>query len=110
MTIWQRSSFTSPGIPKFTFTNSTCKAQLTADFTLTLEISQGQTPPPPQLARPTGLSLTEAGGDITADWNDVGRRHRIRAGMARGRVRRCLADAERIRPAAHLHAVGSDHG
>ena len=46
--------------------------QLTADFTLTLEISQGQTPPPPQLARPTGLSLTEAGGDITANWNDVG--------------------------------------
>ena len=25
----------------------------------------------PQLTRPTGLSLTEAGGDITADWNDV---------------------------------------
>ena len=25
-----------------------------------------------RLARPTGLSLTEASGDITADWNDVG--------------------------------------
>ena len=24
-----------------------------------------------QLTRPTGLSLTESGGDITADWNDV---------------------------------------
>ena len=25
----------------------------------------------PQLTRPTGLSLTDVGGDITADWNDV---------------------------------------
>ena len=25
----------------------------------------------PQLTRPTGLSITESGGDITADWNDV---------------------------------------
>ena len=44
-------------------------AALTADFTLTLEIGQVQTPT--QLARPTGLSLTEAGGDIAATWNIV---------------------------------------
>ena len=43
---------------------------LSADLTLTLEISPMATPTP-QLARPTGLSLTEASGDITAEWNGV---------------------------------------
>ena len=55
--------------------------------------------------------LTESSGDITADWNDGGRCHRIRAGMARGRLGRGHGrPCRRIRPAAHLHAVGSDHG
>ena len=66
--------------------------------------------PTSQLSAPTGLALTESGGDITAAWDAVTDATGYVLEWREEGSGDSWQDCRRCRATAHLYAVGSDHG